>query len=172
MLLYANISFKYYFKNGGENLNQDIWTSLFFYTNVLILIIIFLLLVKKDQLKELLTVGLFVATENYTVETLGLHYGFWHYTFNNPGYPEVVVISSLIYFPILGMLFYQYLPSKNNILLIAVFVSYNMLIEIVSLKTTSLFVYGKYINIYIAFIMYLSIYIVLILFKKLYTKLD
>jgi hypothetical protein len=72
------------------------------------------------------------------------------------------------------MLFYQFL-SKNkvkNIILTILFVSLNMIIEVITLKTTKLFVYGKGMNLFIAFLMYISAYILIIIFGKYYNNLN
>ena len=100
-------------------MSAEKWTFIFFYVNALILIIVFAILVDKKRLRELVPIGLFIAAENYTVETIGLYLKYWEYPLENPGYPEVVVISSLVYFPLIAMLFYQYLSKsifKNVIL--------------------------------------------------------
>ncbi len=154
-------------------MDKETWTYIFFYGNILILIIGFIILVDKKRLRELIPIGLFIAVENYTVETIGLHLGYWKYPLESLGYPEVPIISSLIYFPIIAMLFYQYL-SKNilrNILLIAAFVTGNMIIEVISLETTTLFTYGQELNLFIAFLMYLGAYILIILFGWIYNGL-
>lgn len=154
-------------------MDKETWTYIFFYGNILILIIGFIILVDKKRLRELIPIGLFIAVENYTVETIGLHLGYWKYPLENLGYPEVPIISSLIYFPIIAMLFYQYL-SKNilrNILLISAFVTGNMIIEVISLETTTLFTYGQELNLFIAFLMYLGAYILIILFGWIYNGL-
>ncbi|SHK04628.1 CBO0543 family protein [Paramaledivibacter caminithermalis] len=155
-------------------MDKDIWSFIFYYGNVLILIVIFIALINKKRLKELIPIGLFIAVENYTVEIIGLSHGYWEYPLENPGYPEVIIISSLIYFPIITMLFYQFL-SKNkvkNIILTILFVSLNMIIEVITLKTTKLFVYGKGMNLFIAFLMYISAYILIIIFGKYYNNLN
>ncbi|WP_432405310.1 CBO0543 family protein [Wukongibacter sp. M2B1] len=154
-------------------MNKETWTFIFFYGNVLILLIAFMALIKKDRLKELIPIGLFIAVENYTVELIGLHLGHWKYPLKNLGYPEITIISSLIYFPIIAMLFYQYLSVSRlkNILLILAFVSANMIIEILTLKTTSLFIYGKKMNLFIAFLMYIGAYILIIIFGNYYNHL-
>ncbi len=154
-------------------MDKETWTFIFFYGNVLILLIVFMVLVNKGRFKELIPIGLFIAVENYTVEITGLHLGHWKYPLDNPGYPEVTIISSLIYFPIIAMLFYQFL-SKNklkNILLISSFVSLNVIIEIITLKTTKLFVYGEKMNLFFAFLMYLGAYILIILFGNYYNRM-
>ena len=113
-------------------MDKETWTFIFFYGNALILVIAFAFLVDKKRLRDLIPIGLFIAAENYTVETIGLYLGYREYPLDTTGYPEVPIISSLIYFPIIAMLFYQYL-SKNklrNLLLIIVFVTANMIIEI------------------------------------------
>tara|TARA_B100000965_G_scaffold364633_1_gene348436 strand:- start:956 stop:1438 length:483 start_codon:yes stop_codon:yes gene_type:complete len=153
-------------------MDKETWTFIFFYGNALILVIAFAFLVDKKRLRDLIPIGLFIAAENYTVETIGLYLGYWEYPLDTTGYPEVPIISSLIYFPIIAMLFYQYL-SKNklrNLLLIIVFVTANMIIEIITLKTTSLFIYGKGMNLFIAFLMYFSAYILIILFSWFYNN--
>lgn len=155
-------------------MNKDTWTFIFFYGSVVIGVIIFIVLVNKKRLKELIPVGLLIAAENYTVETIGLHKKVWKYPLDNPGYPEVVIISSLIYFPLLAMIFYQYLTKNTlkNIFLICGFVIFNMIIEIITLKTTNLFVYGENMNLFIAALMYTGAYILIILFRHFYTKLS
>ncbi len=154
-------------------MDKSMWTLLFYYGNVIIVIIAFVILIDRKKLGKLIPIGLFIAAENYTVETIGLHLGYWEYPLKNPGYPEIVVISSLIYFPFIAMLFYQYI-SKNrmkNIILIACFLAYNMIIEIISLKTTSIFIYHRGTNLLTAFLMYLGAYIVIILFGNYYNRL-
>lgn len=153
-------------------MDKETWTFIFFYGNALILAIAFAFLVDKKRLRDLIPIGLFIATENYTVETIGLYLKYWEYPLENPGYPEVPVISSLIYFPLIAMLFYQYLSDDKlkNLFLIAIFVTGNMIIEVISLKTTSLFIYGKGMNLFIAFLMYFSAYILIILFGWFYNN--
>lgn len=150
------------------------WSFLFYYGNVVILIIIFAALIGKKRFKELLPIGLFIAAENYTVEIIGLHYGYWKYPLESPGYPEVTVISSLIYFPIVAMLFYEFISkhNKKRITLISVFVAINMIIEIITLKTTKIFIYGKGMNLLIAFLMYTAAYILIIIFGNYYYNLN
>ncbi|WP_432661819.1 CBO0543 family protein [Wukongibacter baidiensis] len=154
-------------------MDKETWTFIFFYGNVLILLIAFMVLVNKGRFKELIPIGLFIAVENYTVEIIGLHYGHWKYPLENPGYPEVTIISSLIYFPIIAMLFYQYLSGNKlkDMLLITCFVSANMIIEIITLKTTTLFTYGEKMNLFFAFLMYLGAYILIILFGNYFNHL-
>ncbi|MCT4618863.1 MAG: hypothetical protein N4A62_05690 [Marinisporobacter sp.] len=153
-------------------MNIILWTRLFFYGNVILLLIIFFKFIHKERLHQLIPIGLFIAVENYTVEIIGLHYKIWKYPLDNPGYPEVIIISSLFYFPIVAMFFYQYLSESipKTILLILTFVGSNMIIEIITLKTTRLFVYGKNMNLLIAFFMYLFAYILIILFQYFYHK--
>lgn len=155
-------------------MDKNTWTGIFFYGNIIILIIVFFILIDRKRLKELIPIGLFIGLENYTVEILGLHYNIWKYPLNSPGYPEVTIISSLIYFPIMSVIFAQYLSKnkKKNLLLIIFFVSLNMIIEIITLKTTNLFIYGEKMNLYIASFMYLSAYLLIILFKKFYENLN
>ncbi|TCO74963.1 CBO0543 family protein [Marinisporobacter balticus] len=155
-------------------MNKVTWTGIFFYGNIIILIILLFILLDKRRLKELIPIALFISIENYTVEILGLHYHIWKYPLENPGYPEVTILSSLIYFPIVAMLFSQYLSKniKKNILLIILFVSMNMIIEVITLKTSYLFIYGEKMNLWIAFFMYLSAYLLIILFKHFYEKLN
>jgi len=155
-------------------MDKNTWTSIFFYGNVLILAILFIIFVDKKRLKELIPIGLFIAVENYTAEIMGLYYGYWKYPLKNPGYPEVTIISSLIYFPFLAILFYQYL-SKNklkNIILTLSFITFNMIIEVITLKTTNLFVYGKTMNLFIAFLMYTGAYLLIMLFGNYYSNLN
>lgn len=154
-------------------MTKEIWTLIFFYGNISILLIIFLVFVNKERLKDLIPIGLLIAAENYTIEVIGLHFGYWEYPLESLNYPEVLVISSLIYFPILAMLFFQYL-SKNtikNVFLITFFLSLNMIVEIITLKTTLLFIYGEKMNLFIAFLMYLGAYILIILFGNFYNNL-
>ncbi|SKC85490.1 CBO0543 family protein [Maledivibacter halophilus] len=150
------------------------WSLLFYYGNVLILMIIFIAVISKKKLKELLPIGLFIAAENYTIEIIGLHYGYWKYPLENPGYPEITIISSLIYFPIVAMLFYKFLSKsiKKNIILISIFVTLNMIIEIITLKTTRIFIYGENMNIFYALLMYIAAYILIILFGNYYYNLN
>ncbi|MCT4605156.1 MAG: hypothetical protein N4A64_03480 [Marinisporobacter sp.] len=154
-------------------MDKILWTGVFFYVNVILLLITFFILLDKKKLKELLPIGLFIAALNYTVEIVGLHYEIWKYPLASPGYPEVTIISSLIYFPIVAILFSQYLGNtiQKNILLIIFFVSVNMVIEIITLKTTLLFVYSEKMNLWIALFMYLSAYLLIILFKHFYENL-
>ncbi|QZY54575.1 CBO0543 family protein [Crassaminicella profunda] len=153
-------------------MNTILWTKIFFYGNIIVLLIIFIKFIHKERLQSLIPIGLFIAVENYTVEILGLHYKVWTYPLDNPGYPEVTIISSLIYFPIVAMLFYQYLSKDifKNLLLILAFITCNMVIEIITLKTTRLFIYGKNMNLFIAFFMYLSAYMLIIIFQYFYHK--
>lgn len=154
-------------------MDKEKWTFLFFYGNILVAIIVFIILVNKKRLKDLIPIGLFISVENYTVEAIGLHFKHWSYPLENPGYPEVPIISSLIYFPILAMLFYQYLSSNKlkTTFLIIFFVTFNMIIEIITLKTTNLFIYGEKMNLFIAFSMYLGAYFLIILFAHYYNNL-
>lgn len=151
-----------------------IWTSIFYYGNIVVLLIIFLMLIDKRRLKELIPIALFIAVENYTIEIMGLYWGYWEYTLENPGYPEVTIISSIIYFPIISILFYQYLSDNKlrNIILTVCFVAYNMIIEVITLETTKLFIYIKGMNLFIAFVMYTSGYILIMLFKYFYSRLQ
>ena len=167
-----NVSSALYPKGGMMNTN--LWTLIFFYGSLGITIVVFIILVDKKRLKELIPIGLFIGVENYTVETIGLYYGYWKYPLENPGYPEVIIISSIIFFPIIAMLFYQYLSSSwiKNSILIACFLTFNMIIEVISIKTTNLFVYGKGTNLLVAFLMYLGAYILIILFAHFYNNLD
>jgi len=158
----------------GEEMDKNLWTAIFFYGSVIILVIAFVVLVNKRRLKELIPIGLFIAAENYTLELIGLHYGYWNYPLESTGYPEVTIISSLVFFPVIAMLFYQYL-SKNvvkNIILVVTFVTANMVIEIITLRTTNLFVYGKGMNLFVALLIYTMAYILIILFGKLLKELD
>lgn len=150
------------------------WSLLFYYGNVLIVMIIFVAAISKKKFKELLPIGLFIAAENYTIEIIGLHYGYWKYPLENPGYPEITIISSLIYFPIVAMLFYKFLSKsiKKNIILISIFVTLNMIIEITTLKTTKIFIYGENMNIFYALLMYIAAYILIILFGNYYYNLN
>lgn len=154
-------------------MNTDIWPVILFYGNVIIVVIVFLILIDKSRLSELLPIGFFIAVENYTFEMLGLHFGYWSYPLDNPGYPEIIIISSLFYFPLIAMLFYQYLSKSivKNILLIAGFVAYNMIIEIVTVTTTNIFLYKRNINLFMVLLIYISIYIIIIGFGYLYKKL-
>ena len=153
-------------------MNNETWSILFYYFNVLVLVIAFLFLVNKKMLKELIPVGLFIGIENYTVEILGLHYGFWKYPLASPGYPEIVIISSLIYFPIIAMLFYQYITNswRKNAGLIIGFVTANMIVEVVTLKTTNIFIYQNGMSLLWALILYINAYILILLFRFLYRK--
>lgn len=154
-------------------MDKNAWTLVFYYGNVLVLSTFFVILVNRKRLKELIPIGLFIAVENYTVEIIGLYYGYWKYPLKNIGYPEVSIISSLIYFPFLAILFYQYL-SKNkfkNVILTLCFIAFNMIIEIITLKTTKLFVYGRRMNLFIAFLMYAGAYLLIILFGNYYNNL-
>lgn len=154
-------------------MNIYTWTGTFFYGNIIILLIIFLILIDKKRLKALIPVGLFIGVENYTAEMLGLYWGYWEYPLKTPGYPEVTIISSLIYFPIIAMLFCQYLSNSKmkNIILIGFFVTCNMIIEIITLKTTKLFIYKRGMNLLIALIMYIGAYVLIILFRYFYSRL-
>ncbi len=154
-------------------MNADIWPVILFYGNVIIVIIVFLILIDKSRLSELLPIGFFIAVENYTFEMLGIHFGYWAYPLDNPGYPEIIIISSLAYFPLIAMLFYQYLSKSivKNILLIAGFVAYNMIIEIITVTTTNIFIYKRNINLFKVLMIYISIYIIIIGFGYLYKKL-
>ena len=153
-------------------MNNEAWPIILYYLNVIILVIAFLFLVNKKMLKELIPVGLFIGIENYTVEILGLHYGFWKYPLDNPGYPEIIIISSLVYFPIIAMLFYQYITNswKKNIMLIIGFVTANMIIEVITLKTTNIFVYKNGMSLMWALILYINAYILILLFRFFYRK--
>lgn len=157
-----------------EIMDTNVWPIILFYGNVIIVIFVFAALVDKGRLKELVPIGLFIAVENYTFDILGLHFGYWSYPLENPGYPEVPIISSIVYFPLLAMLFYQFLSKRviKNAFLIGGFVVYNMIIEVLSIKTTDIFVYHKNMNLIIALIVYVSIYFVIIFVGYLYKKLD
>jgi len=154
-------------------LNNTLWTHFLFYGSIFLTIIIFIKLIDKERLYELLPIGLFIAVENYTLDIIGLQLGYWKYPLESPGYPEVTILSSLIFFPLIAMIFAQYL-SKNliqDIKLIAMFVTLSMVIEIISIKTTRLFVYQRGFNLFIAFLIYLIAYILIILFQGFYTNL-
>lgn len=151
-------------------MDQKVWPIVFFYGSILITIVLFLILADRKKIKHLIPVGLLIAAEHYTVEVIGLHYDVWDYPLPYVGYPEVVILSSLVYFPVFAMLFYQYLTENvfKNILLIAIFVSINMAVEVITLKTTDIFVYGKNMNLVIALFMYIFAYVLVMIFKKLY----
>ncbi len=154
-------------------MSKNQWTFIFFYGSVFLTILIFIKIIDKKRLKELIPIGLFIAAENYTVEILGLHLGYWRYPLESPGYPEVTIISSIIFFPLIAMIFAQYITNDffKDLRLVIFFTSLNMIIEIVTLKTTSLFVYERGLNLFVALLMYLSAYILIILFKGFYGNL-
>ena len=154
-------------------MDTNTWAFIFFYGNIFIVLIVFLTRIDKSRIKELITIGMLSGLINYTVEIIGVHYEFWYYPLTHLGYPKITVISSLLYFPALAMLFYQYLSQSliKNIFLVAGFVGYNMIIEIITLTTTRLFIYGRFLNLFIAFTMYLSTYIFIILFRYIYKQI-
>ena len=144
---------------------------IFYYGSIVILSICFIWLSDKKRLKELLVLGLVVAVENYTLEVIFLHRGYYSYIYDSPGYPEVMILSSLIIFPVLGMFYYQYLGKGflRNILLTAGFVAFNMVSEVISLKL-NLFVYQKGLNLMIVFFMYLIVYLLIMAYYYLAGK--
>lgn len=152
---------------------KNLWAWIFFYGNIIVTLVVCCVLIDKKRLKDLVPVGLFIGVENYTVDMLGLYFGYWSYPLDNPGYPEIPIISSIIYFPIIAMIYYQYL-SKNlgkNIILTSGFVMLNMIIEIITVKTTDIFIYHKGMNLFVAFLFYLMAYILIISFGRIYRKL-
>lgn len=150
------------------------WTKIWFYGSILITVIVCFILLHKKRIKELLPVGLFIATVNYTVEALGLHFKLWHYPLSNPGYVHIVILSSLVYFPMISMLFAQYLTHrlKRNILLLLLFLGLNIINEVITLKTTDLFIYGEKMNLFITSLLYLAAYLSIVVFLCIYNKLS
>ncbi|MTI49625.1 CBO0543 family protein [Sporosalibacterium faouarense] len=154
-------------------MDKNLWTFIFFYGNVIILIVVFLKIIDKKRLKELLPIGLMIAVENYTLEIVGLHLGYWEYPLKNPGYPEVSIISSLIYFPLIAMIYYQYISRDKvkNVIMTIGFIVANMIIESVTLFSTNLFVYKRNMNLFAALIIYTLAYVLIVSFGRVYRRL-
>ena len=126
-----------------------------------------------EKLKEVLFVGLIISSENYTLETIMLYLGYYIYPYSFPGYPDVVILSSIFFFPILGMLYYQYLSGDiaKNLFITLLFLFVNMISELIGLYT-KLFIYKKGLNIGIAFLLYLGSYLFIFILKQTNKKFN
>lgn len=162
----TNIDFQTFVK--GDEMDKQIFAPMFYYGSMIAFIIAFIYLSDKKRLKELFVLGLLIAVENYTVEIILLHLGYYSYPLSFPGYPQILIISSVIIFPIMGMLYYQYLSDNmiKNIYLTIIFVSINMSSEVTGLYL-NLFIYQKGLTLFGVFCMYLSIYILINLYRRL-----